>query len=42
MSSRTSRSLKVCAAPVSADHSHLYDTGQAEVRCACRPCSVLF
>ncbi|MEV5840781.1 DUF5947 family protein [Streptomyces sp. NPDC051985] len=32
----------LCAAPVSADHSHLYDTGQAEVRCACRPCSVLF
>ncbi|MFE2065901.1 DUF5947 family protein [Streptomyces sp. NPDC059467] len=32
----------LCAAPVAEDHPHLYDTGQAEVRCACRPCSVLF
>ncbi|MEU9450245.1 DUF5947 family protein [Streptomyces sp. NPDC048277] len=32
----------LCAAPVPEGHSHLYDTGQAEVRCACRPCSVLF
>ncbi|WP_046732764.1 DUF5947 family protein [Streptomyces humi] len=32
----------LCAAPVATDHPHLYDTGQDQVRCACRPCSVLF
>ncbi|MER7935758.1 MULTISPECIES: DUF5947 family protein [unclassified Streptomyces] len=32
----------LCAAPVPEDHPHLYDIGQGEVRCACRPCSLLF
>ncbi|ANP52608.1 hypothetical protein AVL59_26460 [Streptomyces griseochromogenes] len=32
----------LCAAPVAEEHPHLYDTGAAEVRCVCRPCSVLF
>jgi Family of unknown function (DUF5947) len=32
----------LCAEPLSEDHPHLYDTGRAEVRCACRACSVLF
>lgn len=32
----------LCAAPVPEDHRHLYDTAEAEVRCACGPCSVLF
>ncbi|MFF7856944.1 DUF5947 family protein [Streptomyces sp. NPDC007904] len=32
----------LCAAPVPDEHAHLYDTGQEEVRCVCRPCSVLF
>ncbi|MFI9600436.1 DUF5947 family protein [Streptomyces sp. NPDC052043] len=32
----------LCAAPVPGDHRHLYDTAEAEVRCACGPCSVLF
>ncbi|MEU2779284.1 DUF5947 family protein [Streptomyces sp. NPDC007162] len=32
----------LCAAPVAADHPHLYELGQDQVRCACRPCSVLF
>ncbi|MEU9238790.1 DUF5947 family protein [Streptomyces sp. NPDC048385] len=32
----------LCAAPVSEDHAHLYDTGRAEIRCVCRACSVLF
>ncbi|MET9845602.1 DUF5947 family protein [Streptomyces ossamyceticus] len=32
----------LCAAPVADEHAHLYDTGQAEVRCVCGPCSVLF
>ncbi|MFG2352119.1 DUF5947 family protein [Streptomyces sp. NPDC048521] len=33
---------ELCAAPVPGDHPHLYDTGAAEVRCVCGPCSVLF
>ncbi|MEV0976440.1 DUF5947 family protein [Streptomyces sp. NPDC049915] len=33
---------ELCAAHVSEEHPHLYDTGAAEVRCVCRPCSVLF
>ncbi|WP_251091828.1 DUF5947 family protein [Streptomyces sp. Caat 7-52] len=33
---------ELCAARVAAEHPHLYDTGAAEVRCVCRPCSVLF
>ncbi|MFF8731897.1 DUF5947 family protein [Streptomyces sp. NPDC015171] len=33
---------ELCAARVPDDHPHLYDTGDAEVRCVCRPCSVLF
>ena len=33
---------ELCAAPVPEDHPHLYETGPAEVRCVCRPCSVLF
>ncbi|MEU7057040.1 DUF5947 family protein [Streptomyces sp. NPDC046197] len=32
----------LCAAPVAEEHHHLYDTGHAEVRCVCGPCSVLF
>ncbi|MFF9126994.1 DUF5947 family protein [Streptomyces sp. NPDC014889] len=32
----------LCAAPVPEDHRHLYDTAEAEVLCACGPCSVLF
>ena len=32
----------LCAAPVADEHPHLYDTSEAEVRCVCRPCSVLF
>lgn len=37
-----SESCDLCAAPVPDEHAHLYDTGQQEVRCVCRPCSVLF
>jgi hypothetical protein len=33
---------ELCAAPVPEEHRHLYDTVEAEVRCACGPCSVLF
>ncbi|AVH55118.1 MULTISPECIES: DUF5947 family protein [Streptomyces] len=33
---------ELCAAPVPDDHRHLYDGGDDEVRCVCRPCSVLF
>ncbi|MFE9174495.1 DUF5947 family protein [Streptomyces kebangsaanensis] len=33
---------ELCAAPVPEEHRHLYDTAEAEVRCACGPCSVLF
>ncbi|MFK4144610.1 DUF5947 family protein [Streptomyces sp. NPDC004065] len=33
---------ELCAAPLPEDHPHLYDTGRAQVRCACRPCSLLF
>ncbi|POX55831.1 hypothetical protein C3489_08195 [Streptomyces sp. Ru71] len=33
---------ELCAADVGEEHPHLYDTGAAEVRCVCRPCSVLF
>ncbi|MGJ5749166.1 hypothetical protein FB563_6745 [Streptomyces puniciscabiei] len=33
---------ELCAARLAVDHAHLYDTGAAEVRCACGPCSVLF
>ncbi|MGX1564987.1 DUF5947 family protein [Streptomyces sp. NPDC055506] len=32
----------LCAAPLAEEHAHLHDAGQEEVRCACRPCSVLF
>ncbi|MFI6564970.1 DUF5947 family protein [Streptomyces sp. NPDC050534] len=32
----------LCAAPVAGEHSHLYDTGEQLVCCACGPCSVLF
>ncbi|AOR36438.1 hypothetical protein BFF78_40060 [Streptomyces fodineus] len=32
----------LCAALVADGHPHLYDTGAAELRCVCRPCSVLF
>ncbi|MEU6405113.1 DUF5947 family protein [Streptomyces sp. NPDC046985] len=33
---------ELCAAPVPDEHPHLYDTAEAQVRCVCRPCSVLF
>ncbi|MEU0333951.1 DUF5947 family protein [Streptomyces sp. NPDC006193] len=33
---------ELCAARVDDGHAHLYDTGAAEVRCVCGPCSVLF
>ncbi|MGW3356680.1 DUF5947 family protein [Streptomyces bungoensis] len=33
---------ELCAASVAGEHPHLYDTGADEVRCVCRPCSVLF
>ncbi|MGW4276537.1 DUF5947 family protein [Streptomyces seoulensis] len=33
---------ELCAAPVPGEHPHLYDVERAEVRCACRPCSLLF
>ncbi|MFE1878463.1 DUF5947 family protein [Streptomyces diastatochromogenes] len=33
---------ELCAAPVADTHPHLYDIEAAEVRCVCRPCSVLF
>ncbi|AGS67559.1 DUF5947 family protein [Streptomyces collinus] len=33
---------ELCAAPVPGEHPHLYDTADAEVRCVCGPCSVLF
>jgi hypothetical protein len=36
------QTCEVCAAPVPEEHPHLYDTGEAELRCACGPCSVLF
>ncbi|MFI1767875.1 DUF5947 family protein [Streptomyces sp. NPDC020800] len=32
----------LCAAPVADEHPHLYETEAAQVRCVCRPCSVLF
>ncbi|MFB0614413.1 DUF5947 family protein [Streptomyces sp. AGS-58] len=35
-------SCELCAAPVGPEHAHLYETGPGEVRCVCRPCSVLF
>ncbi|MGA5077176.1 DUF5947 family protein [Streptomyces griseoincarnatus] len=37
-----SESCDLCAAPVPDEHAHLYDTGKQEVRCVCRPCSLLF
>ncbi|MEU6091484.1 DUF5947 family protein [Streptomyces sp. NPDC047085] len=33
---------ELCAAQVADEHRHLYDTTDEEVRCVCRPCSVLF
>ncbi|MEU8033256.1 DUF5947 family protein [Streptomyces sp. NPDC049099] len=33
---------ELCAARVTEEHAHLYDTAAAEVRCVCGPCSVLF
>ncbi|MCC5477675.1 DUF5947 family protein [Streptomyces sp. NPDC059680] len=33
---------ELCAARLAEEHPHLYDTSAAEVRCVCRPCSVLF
>ncbi|MFE3638475.1 DUF5947 family protein [Streptomyces cellostaticus] len=33
---------ELCAAPVAETHPHLYDTADADVRCVCGPCSVLF
>ena len=33
---------ELCAAPVAGEHPHLLETAVAEVRCVCRPCSVLF
>ncbi|MFI9808700.1 DUF5947 family protein [Streptomyces sp. NPDC052301] len=33
---------ELCASHVAEEHPHLYDTGAAEVRCVCGPCSVLF
>ncbi|MGW4436925.1 DUF5947 family protein [Streptomyces sp. NPDC004596] len=33
---------ELCAAPVAEAHPHLYDTADADVRCVCGPCSVLF
>ncbi|MGW2647364.1 DUF5947 family protein [Streptomyces sp. NPDC001393] len=33
---------ELCAARLAVEHPHLYDTGAAEVRCVCGPCSVLF
>ncbi|SFY48175.1 DUF5947 family protein [Streptomyces sp. F-1] len=35
-------SCELCAARVAEEHAHLYDTGAAQVRCVCGPCSVLF
>ena len=32
----------LCGAPVPADHRHLLDLDSRSVRCACRPCSILF
>ncbi|MYV47301.1 DUF5947 family protein [Streptomyces sp. SID2888] len=32
----------LCGADVPSDHRHLLDTGDEEVLCACRPCSLLF
>ncbi|WPW23176.1 DUF5947 family protein [Streptomyces sp. HNS054] len=37
-----SESCDLCAAPVPDEHAHLCDTGKQEVRCVCRPCSLLF
>ncbi|GAA3154342.1 DUF5947 family protein [Streptomyces rameus] len=39
---RTEESCELCATRVAEEHPHLYDTGAAEVRCVCHPCSVLF
>ncbi|GGU91735.1 hypothetical protein GCM10010260_27740 [Streptomyces filipinensis] len=33
---------ELCAARLAGEHRHLYDTGTAEPRCVCGPCSVLF
>ncbi|MFJ3639372.1 DUF5947 family protein [Streptomyces sp. NPDC090108] len=33
---------ELCATPVPGEHRHLYDRTDAEVRCVCGPCSVLF
>ncbi|WP_344576948.1 DUF5947 family protein [Nonomuraea roseoviolacea] len=35
-------SCELCAAPLDAPHRHLLDLAARELRCACRPCSVLF
>lgn len=32
----------LCGVDVPAEHRHLLDTGQEQVLCACRPCSLLF
>ncbi|MBN6051666.1 hypothetical protein JYK22_06935, partial [Nonomuraea sp. RK-328] len=33
---------ELCATPLDAPHRHLLDLAARELRCACRPCSVLF
>ena len=32
----------LCSAPIPADHRHLLDLTKRELRCTCRPCSLLF
>ncbi len=32
----------LCSAPIPAEHRHLLDLQKRELRCACRPCSLLF
>lgn len=32
----------LCAAPVAAEHGHVVDLGTRSLRCACRPCYLLF
>jgi hypothetical protein len=33
---------ELCGAPIESSHSHIVDTGQRRLLCACRPCYLLF
>ncbi len=39
---RAGERCELCAAPVAAEHPHVVDLRTGALRCACRPCGVLF